>query len=145
MQKFTAEKFQDYAPSNYLQDRQGDCPGETSRHLEAMSIARCLPGDGTIAAGLKHFGSSHGQLIKVYQPNRRGRGRQLSGLTLLFGNNPDATKLALLNKFDKSNVRLMKRIMSHGRPGLAGFLTKPLIHRQSLFKNWAPLVGQISG
>src|SRR6185312_16956296 len=64
---------------------------------------------------------------------------------LLRSYNSDSSHLALLNQFNKANVRFVKSVVSHWGAGLSGFLTKPLIHRQPLLENRTPFAGQVGG
>ena len=42
---------------------------------------------------------------------------------LLRSDNSDAAKFALLNEFDKTNVRFVEGVVSHWRSSLSGFFT----------------------
>src|SRR5262245_13338141 len=63
---------------------------------------------------------------------------------LLVRYNSDAAEFALLNEVDKSNVGLVKCIVSHGRSGLPRFLAQPLVHGEPFFENGPPFFGQVS-
>jgi hypothetical protein len=63
---------------------------------------------------------------------------QFGPSSLLRSYNSDSSHLALLNQFNKADVRFVKSVVSHRGAGLSGFLTKPLIHRQPLFENRTP-------
>ena len=59
---------------------------------------------------------------------------------LFQSDNSDATKLALLNEFNKSNVGPVKCIVPRWGPSLSSFLTQSLIHCQSFLKDWSPFI-----
>jgi hypothetical protein len=63
---------------------------------------------------------------------------------LLVCYNSDAAEFALLNEIDKSNVGLVKCVMSHGGSGLPRFLAQPLVHREPLLEYRPPFLGQVS-